>query len=1018
MVTWSKWVKVSVQSFGIPISTLFRAAEGPAANFRSTTACRLVVSLSWSGGRHPLPVLVVLVVCGLMLFSSGGLPRVSGVVSTILPGPLSGSPAITVHHTPGSSSVWLTGSGFQDNGVVHISAYNATAPTWLLRNNQVSTNATGDFNSSANPTHMSEFGNGTYVFRVNDSAVPQNVATTAWEQINGTYELSLSANLALPGTTLNATGYNFAYPGTAYLYLGNLTGNLEVNSSITVTTPTTSFTDANFTIPPNAGDGNYVVIGEDAYGDLAFAFLVVGSAATEIDVTFISAPNTCEIQFGTAVGNPQTYANGSSTGPIAAGVYAISPASCTGEVLSSWSWSGPTGSVTDPTAAQTTLDATSNGTLTATFAASELYMVTLATTPTTCSIDFNGLTYTTGESTDVTNGTYAISAPTCAGETFDSWSSSVGSVTAPASSTTTVDVDASGTLAALYSTYVPQNYTVTLDETGLPVGVAWTLMLDGATYTTTLLPEINFTSPNEGYSVGIPGANGASVVYIPTVPSQSPNFILEGASECPGLPATNSLCAQLIVAGANLTIQVIFTGAWQLNWVPSRDSYNFNNPTSPYATIGNCYGISETEVLYWYHDVLGDSSYPYLPLQTGGAVDTHNLTWDPTAVNSPTLAISIHQAMDPDNAGAVGVLRSPAFNQQSQFLALQHDVEDLGQPTVLAMGEPHASGVQSGYHAVVVYGMTTLTNGTTELNISDPNAPGVGTHGWYYSYGSTFVYNEFFQFRQFAVATLHPLDSSYLNGTSLFTNFDSTLYPDVFVLSDGPVAILSPPPATTLLFSVDSFGDNGGGDSQTFQQGIEGSSGIEEGAIQAYGIPVGAPISIDPPVAKSTELLVRSVNESGTNILYGMRMGTATPGSGTYNITPNANGFNLTSPVAFTLANVSFFYRNDPTSTSLTAYDLSFAAGDTERFIVNNWSALNTSGVESVTLEVFTAGATSPSGTYGLVNGQHGLPMLSPKTTPGPNLVLPFYVGIGVAIVVVVVAVAVYYRRRGKKSEP
>jgi hypothetical protein len=964
--------------------------------------------------RSPGSVPLALALCGVMLLSGIGLlnsPEPTAISPTTS---LAGGPTITIHHTQGPT-VYLTGSGFQANGGVKILVYNATVPTFDLKFESATTNASGEFNSSGNPAYMSTLGNGTYTFRANDSATPQDVAFASIVWSNGTYHLTLSANVALPGAHLNASGYGFSgVTGRTTLYLGNLTTYLIVNSSVTVLS-NGSFTGANFTIPAAAADGQYGAILEDPYGNIAFALVQVENASSDVNVTFVTVPGVCDIQFGTTAGIPRSYANNTWTGPISPGEYSIASAGCAGEVFAEWTWSGPTGSVADPLAASTTLDATSNGTLTATFSTAPVeYSVTFAATPTSCSLTFNGSTYANGQSDSVIAGTYPIVALTCPGATFSSWSSTVGAVTAPSTASTEVTVDSDGALMATYSTK-PASYLVSFNESGLPAGTDWSILVDSTIYSSSST-SVSFSSTNMAYDAGIPAIVAYNAVYVPT-PTQSPNYIYEGPGDCPGLPVSNSFCGELIVAGDSLFIQVNFTAIWHINWVPARDSYGFTNPVDAYS-YGNCYGVSQTEVLYWLHDIAGMTSAPYLPLQSTAASNTSELKWDQSNLNNASLAITVHQVLDPDNHGLVVAMQSASFNQATQFSQLEFDVETGLTPTVIGMGEPHASGTaQAGYHAVVVYGLVQFLNGTFELNISDPNNPGVAEHGWYTPSTADFYYYGYAPFRQFVVSNLHALDSSYLDGKTLVENYDSHAFPDFFVLSDGPVTLATIPAMPHGLVLEDSFGDNGGGNSQTFDEEIPHTSGIEEGAIEAYGLPQGTWFTVDPPVAKSDVLVVRSINASGTNVRYGMGVGTEMPGGGNYNMTPNSDGFNLTSTASLTLKNVSFDYRNGSSEGILNAYNLSFPAGDTERFTVDAWAELNSTTTPSVTAAVFPAGSSTASATYQLVNGENGLPLVapiaSPASTPSPIL----YEGLAALIVIVVaVAVIVVYRHRGKKG--
>ena len=591
-----------------------------------------------------------------------------------------------------------------------------------------------------------------------------------------------------------------------------------------------------------------------------------------------------------------------------------------------------------------------------------------------------------------------------------------------------------GTLISVVGTVV--TYPVTFQETGLPAGAVWSATISSTTNssdtdTITIFEPTAVNLPYGVYIYGVAEAGSGNAVYLPSVPSSAATRIPDA---CPD-PA----CGLVEVQNGPVSVPVVFGQTWQTNWIPTRDSYAFVNPSSIYAPDGNCYGISETEVLYWFNEIDGNTAYPYLPLQPATPGDTAGLaesqgwlTWSngaypPNTLNNASLAITLHQVLDPDNPAMVRSLQASTFNQAYEFNVLQADVAfPGGVPTVIAMGSPNPSGANSVYHAVVVYGMTLFPNGSWEFSISDPNLPSRASTGWYYPSDTRFVYNDGYNFRQFVPVSANRLDSSFIDGQPLWNQQNAYGIPAYdFVVSTTPVVIKTTPVdvAGHPLSFFDSFADNGGGNSQTFNDGIGGSVGIEEGSAQAYGIPSGTTYTVDPPASASSLLVMWEVNESGTLLRYGFTVGTEAPAMGEYNLTPNADGFNLTAVAGLTVQNVSFSYGTSTGYTILHAYNLTLAAGSTAQFKVTTWAGLNSSDSPSVTVDVYADNSTVPSASYGLTNGESGLSPTAPGATPpapAPIWTLHglsiYWLLYGVIAVVLVAVVVVLYQRRGGRK--
>ncbi len=117
------------------------------------------------------------------------------------------------------------------------------------------------------------------------------------------------------------------------------------------------------------------------------------------------------------------------------------------------------------------------------------YNITVNTSPTSCSITFNGAQYLNGQTIkNVTAGTYPIVANACTGATFSTWSSTAGPVSTPTLANTTISVSSSGALTATYTTT-----TATYTLKNVPMGT-WTLFTTGLGSNSFNLPRYNYTS--------------------------------------------------------------------------------------------------------------------------------------------------------------------------------------------------------------------------------------------------------------------------------------------------------------------------------------------------------------------------------------------------------------------------------------------------------------------------------------------------------------------------------------------
>ena len=298
--------------------------------------------------------------------------------------------------------------------------------------------------------------------------------------------------------------------------------------------------DANWVIEVNVTSGALVnlTVGEapagislDSSSGEAFVSDVDAGSVVYIDpgtpapssgytVTFQTVPTSCSVTF-----NGASFTNGEQETGVAAGTYPLVANTCTGETFGSWA--STAGSVTSPDAASTTITVADSGTVTASYSTVPpgTYTVTFDVVPSTCAITFDGTPYTSGEqASDLAAGSYPLSANSCAGETFSSWSSTAGTVASTTSASTSVTVSATGTITSTFTATPPGTFVVTFTETGLPTGTSWSVTLAGSPLSSTTA-SISQAEPNGSYAFTIAAVTG----YTSNITSGSVH--IEGAGE-------------------------------------------------------------------------------------------------------------------------------------------------------------------------------------------------------------------------------------------------------------------------------------------------------------------------------------------------------------------------------------------------------------------------------------------------------------------------------------------------------
>lgn len=240
--------------------------------------------------------------------------------------------------------------------------------------------------------------------------------------------------------------------------------------------------------------------------------MVVSSAGT-VTIRYSSGPTitvglyTDPASCGTITLAGNLYGNGATAG-LSVGLANILATACAGYTFSGWNAQGV--SVTNPSAASTTLNVTSGGgTLFANFLSTGRDTVTLDTAPSNCgSVEFGGTTYSAGSQVSVSpGGSYTISALSCSNMSFSGWGTGGNSnltVTSPVQYGGAVTVTGNGTLTAIF--YSPERVTVALSTAPSTCG---SISFQGSSYSGSTGVSL---SPGN-YSISATACGGYSFAY-------------------------------------------------------------------------------------------------------------------------------------------------------------------------------------------------------------------------------------------------------------------------------------------------------------------------------------------------------------------------------------------------------------------------------------------------------------------------------------------------------------------------
>jgi len=390
---------------------------------------------------------------------------------------------------------------------------------------------------------------------------------------------STIGSIGLPGFTPGASVFD---PSTSDIYVvGTVSGQYDGEiytispGSMTGAYTTTTYSEP-FSIAYDASTGFLYVPDTDS------ALYVIQEFNPSSDVFFNSIPlyhSTLAIAWDPVNGLlyvPDEF-NATNGGYDGNSVTEVTLSSGTGTLVNLTVGEHPNGIAIDPSTGEAFVSNVDSGSVVfidpGTPSSSSTYNVTFDTVPTSCSVTFNGVSYTNGQqATGVTGGSYSLAANSCSGETFSSWSSTAGTVTSLTSASTSILVSSNGTVTGTYTT-TPIGYTVTFDTapTSCSItfnGVSYTNGQQATSVTGGSYPLQANTCTGETFS-----SWSSSAGTVTSTTSASTSITVSGSGTVTGTYSATS-------SGYIVTFDV----------VPSTCSLTFNG--NPYSNGGQATGVT------------------------------------------------------------------------------------------------------------------------------------------------------------------------------------------------------------------------------------------------------------------------------------------------------------------------------------------------------------------------------------------------------------------------------------------
>jgi hypothetical protein len=380
--------------------------------------------------------------------------------------------------------------------------------------------------------------------------------------------------------------------------------------------------------------------------------------------------------------------------------------------------------------------------------------------------------------------------------------------------------------------------------------------------------------------------------------------------------------------------------------------------------------------------------------------------------NNVALAILVHEIYDPMAAtDASTILKADEANEFQQLLSNLKQ----GQPIVLLLASP-----SNEEHAVVAWAAKENPDGTYAISIYDPNLKSSLATGIFDPSTNSFSYyqgNFKTGFTTFMVVVPQPIQESWFNTAKwgwapsdplLKYWFDNSVSDYTIVIADKSVIVSS-------RGSSDSFERLG--DSRTFMQNIDGSSGVSENNFEVYAIPApNSAVSVsDPSESKDGIFLVMGLdNSSGQLVEQGCLFSVVSSSSLNYSIQLLGSNIAVSTPNALTL-NITLFSATETKTAIFNSSNVSIPSAASADFRIN-WHELNEASQAPVTLVISSLSKPQQNETYSLLNGQIGLSQTNKSEPPNSSLYVEIILIVGL-IVIAVISLLITKGRIEKKHQ-
>jgi len=433
-------------------------------------------------------------------------------------------------------------------------------------------------------------------------------------------------------------------------------------------------------------------------------------------------------------------------------------------------------------------------------------------------------------------------------------------------------------------------------------------------------------------------------------------------------------------------------------WDHWRDTYSFLNIRVNWSRGGVCYGIAETELLYFMRYVLGYTGYPSFPSNPPNATKTRDLeagNFDGGELNNVTFAIVLHQLYGLQlweyfwkkvRLGTGLVDLKQEFSELTGYLS-------KGKPVILGLGPDNK-------HAVVAWRVDRGSDDKYYIYISDPNRPDQVNYAIYDPRENKFYYSALYYWDKFIVMEAKPL--SFHDITWSISGIKQMWMKNyIFIIANRNISIKdSENPGSVSHFLKMS-------DSSSFRSSIPGVAGVSERDFVAFAVPWNKRVKIDPEGYSSILIFWANSTELGVEV-YGYWFN-VTSDTG-YAIVPLRDGFNITVSDNTVVLNITVFsYINDSVNV-FNAYNIVLNPSTEALFAITDWSALNTTEKPVINLKAYNATNKQYIGEAQIYNRQTGVGIVAETPTPSPSIpslpsLTTYVVG---ALVAVVVLIAVF----------